>query len=241
MQLHVLNSNSLGNCYILESTDSALIIECGVPFKYVQKALSFNIDKIVGAVLSHEHGDHAGRAREYARNAVKIYTHPAVAEKFKLRKIKGVEKTTFSIGDYTIRPFDIVHDVPGYGFLIKHPDMGTLCFITDSMYINAKFPDVTHFLMEVNHVDEILEKRIAEGKLNGHLYNRVKESHMSLETALRFLSAQDLSSTHTIICAHLSDTNSDANLIRNKILSATGKRVYVADKGANMYIGKEPF
>lgn len=241
MRLHVLNSNSLGNCYVLENKDSALIIECGVPFKYVQKVLDFKVEKIVGAVLSHEHGDHAGRAKEYARNAVKIYTHPKVAEKFNLRKIKGVDKTTFQIGEFTVRPFDIIHDVPGYGFLIKHEDMGTLCFITDSMYVNAKFPDVTHYLLEVNHIDEILDKRIAEGKLHGSLYNRVKQSHMSLETALRFLAAQDLKNTNTIICAHLSDTNSDAAIIKNKLLEATAKRVFIADKGANIYIGKEPF
>ena len=41
MVLKVLGSGSSGNCYILESDTEALIIEAGVPFLDVKKALDF--------------------------------------------------------------------------------------------------------------------------------------------------------------------------------------------------------
>ena len=58
MKLKVLGSSSSGNCYILESDTEALIIEAGLPFMEVKKALNFNVRKIVGVVVSHSHGDH---------------------------------------------------------------------------------------------------------------------------------------------------------------------------------------
>ncbi len=39
MKLTVLNSNSKGNCYILQNEHEALVIECGVKFSEVKKAL----------------------------------------------------------------------------------------------------------------------------------------------------------------------------------------------------------
>lgn len=55
MKLKVLGSGSSGNCYILENDTEALIIEAGVPFMEVKKALNFDIRKIQGVVISHEH------------------------------------------------------------------------------------------------------------------------------------------------------------------------------------------
>ena len=59
MKLKVLGSNSLGNCYILENKDEALILEAGIKLVNVKKALNYNISKIVGCLVSHEHNDHA--------------------------------------------------------------------------------------------------------------------------------------------------------------------------------------
>jgi phosphoribosyl 1,2-cyclic phosphodiesterase len=55
MQFKVLGSSSSGNCYLLESKTDVLILEAGVPFSKVKKALDFNLEKIRGVLLSHEH------------------------------------------------------------------------------------------------------------------------------------------------------------------------------------------
>jgi metal-dependent hydrolase (beta-lactamase superfamily II) len=54
--LKVINSSSKGNSYILESDNEALLIEAGCRFADVKKMLNFNISKIKGLVVSHEHG-----------------------------------------------------------------------------------------------------------------------------------------------------------------------------------------
>ena len=58
MKLIVLGSSSSGNCYILDNGKEALIIEAGIRFQEVKKALDFNLRKVVGCVVTHAHNDH---------------------------------------------------------------------------------------------------------------------------------------------------------------------------------------
>lgn len=56
MFMNCVSSGSSGNCYILQNEKESLIIECGCRFSEVKKALGFNVMKVVGALISHEHG-----------------------------------------------------------------------------------------------------------------------------------------------------------------------------------------
>lgn len=57
MFLRVVGSGSKGNTYILGNGDEALIIEAGLPFgKEVKYALDWNVSRVVGVCVSHEHG-----------------------------------------------------------------------------------------------------------------------------------------------------------------------------------------
>lgn len=56
MLLSVINSSSSGNGYILHNENEALVIECGCKLLECKKVLNFNIRKIVGCIISHEHG-----------------------------------------------------------------------------------------------------------------------------------------------------------------------------------------
>ena len=68
MNLHILGSNSFGNCYVLETDYEALILEAGVRMSNVRKALRWKMSKVVGAIITHEHNDHAGHVAEMARD-----------------------------------------------------------------------------------------------------------------------------------------------------------------------------
>lgn len=57
MDLKILGSSSKGNCYIFDNGEEALVVECGIPFKRVQQAMNFDLSRIVGVAISHEHGD----------------------------------------------------------------------------------------------------------------------------------------------------------------------------------------
>ena len=55
MVLSVINSSSDANGYIIHNESEALILECGCKLIDVKKALDWNIRKVVGCLISHEH------------------------------------------------------------------------------------------------------------------------------------------------------------------------------------------
>jgi len=56
MKLQILGSSSKGNGYLLTSSGGeVLIIEAGISLIEVKKTLNFNLSKIAGVCISHEH------------------------------------------------------------------------------------------------------------------------------------------------------------------------------------------
>lgn len=247
MELTVLGSSSKGNCYILSNDTEALIIECGVSLKEVKIALGFNIKKVVGALVSHEHGDHAGYVNDFLNARINVWmsheTDVAIRPRLKSAYLPLLMEagSKIKMGGFTVLPFECKHDVPCLGFLINHEETGNVLFVTDSYYIPFNFTGLSNILIECNYRHDILEKNIEAGKIPYSHYNRLLESHMSYETCASALRANDLSRVNNIILLHLSDGNSNAEEFENDIHRETGKSVYVADRGMKIKLDKTPF
>jgi hypothetical protein len=54
--IKVVGSSSQGNAYILDCQNETLLLELGVSWKDIVKALNFNLSKVVGVCVSHAHG-----------------------------------------------------------------------------------------------------------------------------------------------------------------------------------------
>lgn len=80
MVLKVLGSSSHGNSYILENDREALLLEAGVRFASVKQALDYNITKVVGCLITHEHKDHAGYINEVLKATVPVYASAGTIE-----------------------------------------------------------------------------------------------------------------------------------------------------------------
>lgn len=221
MKLKVLASGSKANSYILENEKEALVIEAGVSFKELVRHVDHR--KIVGCVVSHEHKDHAAYQGQYQMRGINTFTpytmHP-----------QNAVNANRTYGNFKISEFENHHNVACYGFLINHPEIGQLVFATDTGYIEYKFKDVNHWLIECNYSKEILDKRVEEG-FNPHLADRIVKDHMSLETCKDFFIANNLSSTRNIVLLHLSDGNSNAEQFKKEIHELTKKDTYIAKKG----------
>lgn len=235
MKLQVIGTGSKGNCYILSNKDEALIIECGVKFDKIQKALDYNLTKVVGCLMSHSHGDHSKSLEKVLNAGINVYSsYEAFYEcgfdgHHNANQLLG--KLRAKIGGFEVMPFPVNHDVKCYGFLIKHSETGLICFITDTYYCNYTFPGVNNFIVEANYSKSILDKRVIDGKSPMFLRNRVIESHFSLENCKDFLKANDLKKVNNIVLIHLSDSNSDEKLFKKEIEELTGKSVHVAKDG----------
>lgn len=239
MKLHVLGSNSKGNGYILEGKSQTLLLEAGLPLKDVKEALNFDLTKVVGALVSHSHGDHAKYANDYVRNGIKLWTNIELIDKSLLQPIEAGKQ--YTIGEFKVIPFSVKHDVPCLGFLINHPESGNILFVTDTHYIPNTFKGLNQILIEANYEERILNENLIDGKIDNMRYQRVLRSHMSLETCIDALKANDLKGVQNIVLIHLSPQNSDAKLFKSKVVEATGKNVHIALKGLVIDFNKEPF
>ena len=248
MQLKVLGSGSKGNCYLLDNGKECLVIECGIPFKEVQKAVNFDIKRIKGAIVSHEHGDHAKYVEKFIEARVPVWmskgTSHEVLKKFKTFLLPMIAESThkFKIGNFTIIPFDTEHDsAEPFGFLIHHPECGTVLFATDTYYLKYKFSGLNQIMIECNYRWDIINANVESGKLHPALMARTIKSHCSFETCCEILEANDLTNVNNIVLIHLSDGNANPIEFQNDIQKLTTKTTTVARSGLVLDFNKSPF
>ncbi len=246
MQLKILGSGSAGNCYILENDTTALIIECGVPMKEIKQALDFNLDKVAGVLISHEHKDHCKSVEDVVAAGLSVFASYGTLKAMNIthsHRVTGLDPMkTFYINEFKIMPFDVKHDAAEpFGFLIHHKDCGTVLFITDSYYVPHTFSNLNNIIVEANYCPSIVKKRMEAGALHGKVRDRVIESHMNINTCKELLKANDLSAVNNIVLIHLSDGNSNAADFKKQVEELTGKTVFIAEKNMNINFSKTPF
>lgn len=241
MVLKVLGSSSQGNCYILENKNEALIIEAGVRFIEVKKALSFDIRKVSGCLITHQHNDHAKYIKAMVESGFptlaleEVWTAKGVtgSRAYCIERGKG-----YRFGRFKVLPFDACHDVPCVGYLIDHPETGRIMFLTDSCMCEYVFPGLNQVMIECNYSDAKLVEAINAGRTLPSQRERLMTSHMELNTCKGFLCANDLTNVANIVLLHLSDNNSDEKNFVSEIERQTGKVVYAAHTGLEIELDR---
>jgi phosphoribosyl 1,2-cyclic phosphodiesterase len=249
MELKILGSSSTGNCYVFDNGKEALIIECGVPFQDVKKAVNFNISRIVGCLVSHEHSDHAKYVQNFIDARIDVWMSKGTALALSLYNPNSDKSAdvleygiSVNIANFNILPFKIQHDAAEpFGFLIHHAEMGTVLFATDCNELPYTFNGLNNILIECNHSVRIAEDKLHRGMITEAQSVRTLRNHMSYETCMQTLLENDLSAVNNIVLIHLSDSNSNAVEFQQGIQEATRKTVCVANKGMVLNFNKTPF
>lgn len=246
MKLKVLASGSKGNCYILESPTGVLLIEAGIPWKDILQGLNYDISKVVGCLVSHEHQDHSKAVNDVMKAGIDCYMSGGTMDLWpmfnhRMNLIRSGKQ--FYIDDFTILPFDTEHDAKEpLGFLIQYrPTKERLLFITDSYYCKYKFKGLNYIMIECNYIKETLDQNIADGYINEAMKPRLLQSHFSLENVKEFLKANDLSQCRNIVLLHLSERNSSAPRMIKEIEELTGIKTSVADAGVEINLELFPY
>lgn len=245
MNLQILSTGSKGNCYILENESEALIIELGLSFSKIKQGLNFDFSKVVGAIISHEHGDHAKGLKDALKNGIECYASKGTFNSLSIEhhNAKIIQsKKSFQLGNFKILPFDVHHDVAEpLGFLIDHQDCGRTLFLTDTIYCDYTFPRLNNIIIEANFCEDIIKEKLGGTWQGEFLKNRILKSHMSLNTCKETLLANDLSQVNNIVLIHLSDSNSDEVKFKQVIQEATGKFTHVANNNQVIPFNLNPF
>lgn len=247
MRLTVLASGSAGNGYLFEARHSALLVECGVKPEVMMRRTAVPISRISCALVSHEHGDHAGYADRYAALGIKI-----LASEGTIRAIKGIvpeyqasvlrSMQVRYIDDWKIMPFDVRHDAAEpLGFIIEHPEAGRILFLTDTQFCPYDFRPLglDHILIEANYDDAILDGNVANGTVEASRAARTRHDHMSLRAACDLIRADQTAELKNVILIHLSRQNADpAEFARRAAETALFARISVAKAGLSIDLMK---
>lgn len=247
MELTVLNTGSKGNGYVLQDDNEALIIECGCKYAEAMKAVAHNRRKIVGSLISHEHGDHARYVNEYLNAVIPVATTQGTWDALQgSGKIKSPfapiicrHRETMAFGNFEVTPFNVHHDAAEpVGFYIYHPNCGSVVFATDTDRLFDRFEAPEYVMIECNYDTDIL---MSNYNLPQDTKDRIVNSHMSLHHCAEVLRSMDLRQCLGIVLIHLSDDNSHEQHFVDTIRKATGKMVKAARQGSKIDFRVLPF
>jgi len=226
MKVRVLASGSKGNCILVSSQGSALLVDAGLSLKRLKEILfeiDFPLKDIQAIVISHEHSDHTKGAGAIVRNlGIPLYvnenTYIAGENRFGgIREVNYFENgTRFTMQNFLIEPFSVPHDSADNScFLIsERSNASKLAVLTDLGYptalVKQKMKSPSTIILESNHdIDMLINgpyawwlKQRVKGK-NGHLSN-LQASELVDEILHDGLK--------NIVLAHLSETNNEPEL-----------------------------
>lgn len=239
----VLASGSKGNCTLVSSSSTRLLVDAGLCCRETLRRLALCGEDscCVDAILvTHEHADHIGGLRVLARKLkIPVYVSGATYQEYQrcARDANGqrvnIDRretfrpgSAFQIGDITVTPFTIPHDaIDPVGFTF-HSDGVKIGICTDLGYMPAS---VRHHLrgchvlmLESNHDLEMLRGGPYPWSVKQRVMSNV--GHLSNDALANFLTTDYDGCAEFLILAHLSEQNNHPEIARMTAERALGEQ-----------------
>lgn len=247
MKLSVISSCSEGNCYLLTSSEgSTLILEAGVRFSEIKKALGFDLKNVVGCLVSHRHNDHARCVVWLVKSGIPVYSTIDVFNAKHLvdncfaHVLQPMRKEQLQ-GGFSVTALSAFHDVPCLAFIVEHKEMGKLLFATDTFKLPYKVTGLNHLMIECNYQDDVLEWNEEQGRVPLSLRDRLMLTHMEKKTTEKVVKINLSERLQDITLIHLSADNSNAEHLQKDISAVSGLPVYVAKAGLEIELNYDPY
>lgn len=211
MQFKIIGTGSDGNCYLFHESNQYLVIEAGLPFAKLNIEIQAKISKVQAVLISHEHGDHAGYANDYAKRGIKVYSSFETIEQIKGRtaQMYSIEKfKRYSFGVFSVVPIPVEHNAANpFCFLISTPEGGLTFFATDLMSVPGVLPpELNHILIEANYCEEVFYRANFDGITTHGTVN-----HLSVQKAAKAVNSCESNAIRNVILLHGSNRMSSSD------------------------------
>jgi phosphoribosyl 1,2-cyclic phosphodiesterase len=243
-RVSILASGSTGNCTLLESGCTTLLVDAGLGKKELLRRFETlgrtRPEHLDGVLLTHEHSDHSTGLAQLTRdwNCPAYLTEPAHREirkmyedgpKARLHRVEYIRPgIKFIIGDIEITAFSIPHDAAdpvGYAFRAGGKKVA---IVTDLGYmpevVKFHLRDADFLILESNHDLEMLKV----GPYPWYIKQRVmsRTGHLSNAVVSEFLADAELFDARArhLVLAHISEQNNTPDLARISAEEALNRR-----------------
>ena len=232
MTIRIFASGSSGNCLLLSSGGTHILIDAGISMRRVKSALAcagLTIQDIGGVLITHEHSDHISGLKMLLKYyALPLYAPHTVAARLCGMLPDAVDcmhvipvGESFRVGSLQVRAFHTPHDtdesvgyrVEGEGCFAMATDMG---HVSQEVVEGLLGADIA--LIESNHDLEMLRN----GGYPFYLKRRILSARGHLSNADCALLARQLaeSGTGAIALGHLSRENNRPELALRETAAA---------------------
>ncbi len=238
------SSGSSGNCYLVKSGTTAILVDAGISARKIINGLSetdTGDEQLAALLLTHEHSDHIRSlpALMKKKNGLLAYanekTWGAIDKGLDPARMKSfVPGEPFQIGDIRVNAFRVCHDAVdpvGYSF---YEGGRQISIVTDTGCIMEEMMDEIReadlLVLEANHDVDMLKI----GRYPWFLKQRIlgDYGHLSNETAARMLVRllSEREKQRRILLAHLSKENNFPEMAYQTVKNILEEE--------NYYIGK---
>jgi phosphoribosyl 1,2-cyclic phosphodiesterase len=233
VSVSVLASGSRGNCALVATTSTRILVDAGLSGRETFKrlrALGERAEEISAILITHEHSDHvAGLQRLAGKLKVPVFltaqTHHAwkrtmrdeegaVAELAKSEHFASGRG--FRVGNIEVMPFTIPHDAidpVGFTFRAEGVKIG---IATDLGYMPPSVCDhlrgCSVLVIESNHDVEMLRSGPYPWSVKQRVMSRV--GHLSNEALAKFFTSDYDGGAEYLVLAHLSEQNNNPEKAR---------------------------
>ena len=236
MRFASLGSGSGGNCLVAETDGTVLLIDCGLALTETERRLArlgLEPSRVSAILVTHEHGDHACGAFEFAaahRLAVYLTHGTLAAMRSEGKVLDGVAlvvvngRQSFIVDGMQVIPFTVPHDAREPVQYVLSDGAAKLGVVTDvgtsTVHVEKMLCGLDALVLECNYDRDML--------WNGSYPRWLKEriagpfGHMDNRDSERLLAAVDRSRLKHVIGAHLSRENNRPELARAALARAMG-------------------
>jgi len=243
LEICSLASGSSGNCYLVRSESTAVLIDAGISCRQIclgLKELGLGTEDLAGVLITHEHSDHIKGLRVLAeRHRVPVFINEATlrqtdADPSKIRAEVFSSGDSFTIGNLNVKSFSVSHDAADPVAYSIEKDGAKISVVTDTGVVTERAREAMRradvLVLESNHDESVLRM----GRYPWFLKQRIlsDKGHLSNEAAANALAEILLEeqeegriSPRTVLLAHLSAENNFpemALMTMQNILEANG-------------------
>ena len=234
IQITVLGSGSAGNCALVETETTRVLVDAGLSARQISQRLASigrRVTDIHGILLTHEHTDHIRALGVLCKaNGCGVYanrlTAEAVAEnpdwngKVQISWRLFTTGQAFEIGDLTIEPFSVPHDAyDPVGFVIRN-HTHSVGLVTDlghaTKLVVERLKATDAVVIEANHDLKLLQE---DSSRPWALKQRIMSRHGHLSNEAAATLAGELASDRLqhVLLAHLSRDCNRPELARDAV------------------------